>query len=506
MHEVNKMLQKRISTQVEKVSKLSKLAWDVGILKNFSRKKTPKELDVQIGKMTYNTFKTLGPTFVKIGQFISTRSDIFGKDFTEELKLLQDNVKPMTPEELDPIRVAIAPNFEFINEEPIAAASIGQVHYGKLKNGTPVAVKFKRVGIDETINDDFKMLLIIIEAVKTFASQRQIMELEVSLKEYYALLMEEINFKNEVANMKEFKKQFRDTKWIKVPTPFDDLCTNDVIVMEYVPAVKIDNIQQIQAMNFSRAMLCQKLLECFFTQIVQFGFVHIDPHPGNMGISTDGKLVFYDYGMFVKLDGNLKQSIRSLFLAVYDRDVEEISKLLMDLNIITVEPAKEAYFKKFVASFLVYIDNLDINDFKLSYIDKIDASETQFLISSKFILLLRGISILEGVCKTLYPSFNYREILEPFVSDFIIDIDYIERRGMKDISRLTTTSDKLVVSEISLGMMEKDMETMKKKLATEASITKQGLLAILVALQFQVDNAESQFLLGLAFLYIICNR
>lgn len=488
-------------TKATKATRLTKLALEIGIAKNIMKKP-----DSYVGKITFNTLKDLGPTFVKIGQFISTRSDIFGEEFTNELKMLQDNVSPMSIDDIQPYINQIQDNFEYIDKIPIAAASIGQVHIGKLNDGKSTAIKFKRVNIDKTINSDFVMLLSIIDFVKLFVSHRQVTEVEISLKEYYNLLLEEIDFKNEVKNMKAFKKQFRNTKWIKVPTPYEHLCNNDIIVMEYVPSIKINDLHKIKEARLDSEKISEKLLQCFFTQVVQYGFVHIDPHPGNVGLTIDGKIVFYDYGMFVKLDGTLKDNIKSLFLAMYDRDVNEVSQLLIDLEIINVEPSKVSSFKKFIASFLDYIDNLDIDNFKLSYLDKIDQSEMQFLISSKFILLLRGITILEGVCKSLNPDFNYREILDPFISDFIIDIQYLERRGRKDISRFRSANDKIATSEISIDLMENEMGALKKKVSVADVRNKYVMSAVVFALQLQAETVESKIVLALAFLYIILNR
>lgn len=490
----------KFNTQVNKVTKLSKLALDVGV------SKLKKKDDKYIGKLTFDTLKNLGPTFIKIGQFISTRSDIFGANFTNELKGLQDNVSPMSVDDTKGLIDLISKDFQMIQEEPIASASIGQVHYGELKDGKKVAVKFKRKYIDELINNDFNMLLGFINFIKLFSNHRQIQEIEISLKEYYNLLLEEINFKNEVSNMKQFRTQFKDVPWIKVPYPYEDLCNNDIIVMEYVPAIKINNLDELKSKKFNSVKISEKLLECFFTQVVQYGFVHIDPHPGNVGITESGKIVFYDYGMFVKLDGVIKDNIKVLFLALYDRDVEEVCKLLIDLNIIIVEPTKVPSFKKFIASFLTYIDSLDIDNFKISYIDKIDQTEMQFLISSKFILLLRGITILEGICKELNPNFNYREILDPFISDFIIDIDYFERRGNKDLSRFSLAPDKIANSEISIGLVESEMEIMKKKLSAVSLGNKQIISILLLALQFQIENIEAKVLLTIAFIYVLFNR
>lgn len=515
MHASKNVRIKRLETQFKKAVKLSNLITNISIAKFINKKD-----DTYIGKLTCKELNFLGPTFVKIGQFISTRSDIFGKPFTEELKSLQDKVSPMPQEDIatliEHLNESTDNAFEYINHEPMAAASIGQVHYARIKPkpsqseeegvGQEVVIKFKRMDIDTIIKDDFSMLLGIIDFLKMFVQHRQIQELEISLKEYYKLLQEEIDYVQEVNNMKQFRQQFQNVGWIKVPRPFDAYCTNDVIVMEYVPAIKIDDVAQLENYGLKKEVIAQKLLECFFTQIVQYGFVHIDPHPGNVGIIPSGKIVFYDYGMFVNLNGIMKENIKDLFLAMYDRDVDEICELLLKYEIILLEDSKKAYFKKFIASFLQYLDKMDINDFKISYLDKIDQSEMQFMISSKFIMLLRGISILEGICKLLYPQFNYRDILDPFISDFVMDIQYMERKGKKDFQKLTETTSRITTSEISLNMMESDMQTMKQKM--NSSFEKQRVFICILAalLYWQSTSFEMQSVATVAFLYILYNK
>jgi predicted unusual protein kinase regulating ubiquinone biosynthesis (AarF/ABC1/UbiB family) len=191
---------------------------------------------------------------------------------------------------------------------------------------------------------------------------------------------------------------------------------------------------------------------------------------------------------------------------MYDRDVEEVCRIMVDLQIIIVDPVKIPAFKKFISSFLTYLDSLDIDNFKMGYLDKIDQSEMQFLISSKFVLLLRGITILEGICKNLNPKFSYRETLDPFISDFIIDMDYFERRGKRDISRYRNAPDKIEKSEISLGMVETDMEVLKKKMTTSDLRSKYIFVAILFSIELQTENIESKIVSALAFMYIILNR
>lgn len=499
--------QKRIRNNFEKACRLVGLTSKIVISKYITR-----ENDAFLGKLVCDNLRTMGPTYVKIGQFISTRSDIFGKDFTSQLAVLQDQVSPMNLDDTkEMISVLMTDNqglFQFIAEEPIAAASIGQVHYGKLMDNTEIVVKLKRKGIETVIKDDFRILFAIVSIIRMFSQHRQVQEVEISLREYYALLLEEIDFAQEVRNMVRFAEQFKNVNWLKIPIPYEELCFDNAIVMEYVPSIKIDDISSIEKESLRRNVISQKLLECFFKQIVEHGFVHIDPHPGNVGIiPSTGKIVFYDYGMFVELNGILKDNVKQLLIALYDRDVDDVCEMLVRYDIIKLESDRAPYFKKFVASFMSYLDNLDVTDFKVSYLDRIDQSQMQFLISSKFVLLLRGISIMEGNCKRLDADFNYRTVLDPFINDFVMDVSYIEKRGAKDIQRFTNTSNRIVTSEISLGMVEKDIETLKKQQNHDNAKLKLCMIVILVTNLFQPHESAMMQNIGIGvFLYILYNK
>jgi predicted unusual protein kinase regulating ubiquinone biosynthesis (AarF/ABC1/UbiB family) len=450
-------------SKLNKLSKISKLCVNIQVKKNIH-----KQSDADIGRYLCNELQNMGPSFVKIGQFMSSRSDIFGKEFTNQLKTLQDQVKPFDTKIAQDIIASHNLPLKTFNADPIASASIGQVHYAELDTGEQVVVKIKRPYIRETVEEDFQLLRAITSTMKRFSNHRRVMELDILFKEYYELLLEEIDYNAETNNMKIFKKAFRSDRWLKVPKVYDELCSQDIIVMEYVPAIKINNIKELDGANFDTSVIADKLAECYFKQIIYHGYVHIDPHPGNLGMTQNGKIVFYDYGMVVKIDDKLKQRFNDILLLIYERDIEEICKVLQESNIIYVEEDKVPYLKRFVASFLTYIDNLDVTKFKLSYIDKIDQSEMQFVISSKFILILRGLSILEGLCKKLNKDFNYTNVIGQYTADMMsfVDINYIEKKGNRDLASFQDTPKKVLDNEISLGMIEKDVDKLKKQVTT----------------------------------------
>ena len=468
---------------ITKAWRVSKLCARVAYLKNVK-----KCSDKEIGKITCTELKTLGPTFVKIGQFMSTRSDVFGKDFTNELKTLQDNILPV-PLDQYPNNIAFD-NFAIVESEPIAAASIGQVHKAKLKTGEDVVIKVKRHQIEKVIENDFNLLIAILTAIQSVYKTRQTREVEILLREYYGMLKEEVNFEKEQDNMEVFKQMFKNKKWIKVPMLYRNVSTNDYIVMEYVPSTKINDVSTLKSRNLDLEKVCEKLIECYIDQIIEHGYVHIDPHPGNVGMTNNGQIVFYDYGMVLYIDSNLMTNFKKLLLALYDKDIDRVCEILVNLDIVIVEEGKFSYFKRFVASFLSYIDNLDINEFKISYIDRVDPSEMPFLLTSKFLLLLRGLSILEGVCKQLNPDFNYRMILDPYINDISLDLEYIERRGNRDIMRFKNAPDKIALNEISVGIIENDIQKMKKDMQVMSNSKRMlGFLSLILVLgsEFSIE-------------------
>jgi len=234
--------------------------------------------------------------------------------------------------------------------------------------------------------------------------------------------------------------------------------------MEYVPAVKIDDIVKLDQLSFNREKIAQMLIELFIRQVTEFGMVHIDPHPGNVGITENGKIVFYDFGMILVLDAKIKKNFTLFLTAVYDRNINDICNIAIDMGLVVIETKDIPYFKTFLISFLSYIENADLEEFKISYIGKINVNSTPFLISSKFVLLLRGISILEGVCKKLDPNFNFRKTLDPYINDFIVDVGYFENRAMNDMKRFTNMPDSMQISQIQLEVLENNLKAVENDL------------------------------------------
>jgi predicted unusual protein kinase regulating ubiquinone biosynthesis (AarF/ABC1/UbiB family) len=484
----------------KKLVQIIKFAGTLQYLKDV-KKLSAKEL----GKFTKDNLSMMGATFIKIGQLLSTRTDLIDKDFANELATLQDNVPPFDISLYKDYLTEVLADY---NENPIASASIGQVHQGKLKNGKTVAVKLKRPGIKDEIATDFQMLLGFIAFLRRFSVQRELFELETVFKQYYTLLYEEIDFKREVSNMQTFYEMFSDEetqRWTKIPKNYAELCTDDVIVMEYLPTIKITNLERLDQLKFNKALIAQKLVESYLIQITEYGKVHIDPHPGNVGITESGKIVFYDYGMVSNINPILIDKFQELLFAVNEKDCDKIANVMVEADIVQIDPENMIYLKVFVLSFLNYLDTVNIQYFRENFIDKLSTSELPFLINSNFLLLLRGLTILEGVCKTLDPNFNYSEVITKFTNKFPFDINYLEERALKDIAtlqqlRVPQAIDKSKKVDIDRELMEKQLKELS--VAKKDVQGKQQYFNMLVVFLMCVFSMEGDVIQHNVFLQI----
>lgn len=452
------------------------------------QKYTPR----QLGAWSKEQLVNMGPTFIKIGQFVSTRSDVFGHEITDELKDLQDNVAPLT---WDVLKDSVPQVFTHIEEKPVASASIGQVHKARIGD-QEVVLKVKRPNIDSQIRSDFEGLLVFIKGMKLFSNDRRLTEFEILFTEYYNLLLQEIDFEREADNMERFQGMFGDTPWIRIPRVYKPYSNGSCVTMEYIPSLKINDKQGLKSLRFSGEKISTKLVECYVDQIIKHGSVHIDPHPGNIGITEGGQIVFYDYGMVLELDPLIQEHFDSLLIAIYNRDIDEIADLAVKIGLVVVEQRNLPYFKKFLMFFLSYIERMDVNDFKISYIDNIDKSNMPFLISSKFLLLLRGISILEGLCKQLDPNFNYKKPLDNYISEYLVNIRYLENRAMADLSAIKTMPNRLNEQKIEMEIIRMNNEfnaKAKAQLAKKKAIAL-GAMTLLVS-AFDADPVHALYIM-----------
>nr|CAB3503343.1 unnamed protein product [Digitaria exilis] len=292
----------------------------------------------------------LGPTFIKLGQLSSTRSDLFPREFVDELAKLQDRVPAFSPEKAKAfiekeMGCSIDVVYKEFEERPIAAASLGQVHRAVLHNGERVAVKVQRPGLKKLFDIDLRNLKLVAEYFQrseTFGGPSR--DWIGIYEECSKILYEEIDYINEGKNADRFRRDFRNIKWVRVPVCFLNLTkqfillimwdytTEKVLTLEYVPGIKINNLDVLDNQGYSRSLIASRAIESYLIQILKTGFFHADPHPGNLAVEKDGSLIYYDFGMMGEIKSFTRERLLSLFYSVYEKDANKVMKALIDLE------------------------------------------------------------------------------------------------------------------------------------------------------------------------------
>ncbi|KAL3684596.1 hypothetical protein R1sor_002618 [Riccia sorocarpa] len=283
----------------------------------------------------------LGPTFIKIGQQFSTRVDILPQEYVEQLAELQDQVPPfdsdialkIVEEELGRVDQI----FERFDRDPIAAASLGQVHRARLR-GEEVVVKVQRPGLKDLFDIDLKNLRVIAENLqkidpKSDGAKRDWVAI---YDECASVLYEEIDYCKEAENSQLFANNFKDMDYVKVPRVYWELTTPQVLTMEYVPGIKINRIAALDQLGVDRQRLARFAVESYLEQILRHGFFHADPHPGNIAVddTNGGRLIFYDFGMMGSISPNIREGLLEAFYGVYEKDPDKVLQSMVQMGVL----------------------------------------------------------------------------------------------------------------------------------------------------------------------------
>ena len=428
----------------------------------FLLRKQFQQNQADFGNWTRNQLVELGPTFVKIGQIASSRVDLYPLEFTQQLESLQDNVPPINK---DVVRLMVRPHlnsnvFSFFDYEPFKSASIGQVHRGTLSTGEEVIIKLKRPNIYNIMKNDTDNIKQIVEflekmGIDTGANTGYVLDESIDF------LLAESDYSKEIENAKKFKKRLKKVSWMKIPKVYDELCTENMIVMEYVPSEKLDNISDSRV---NKKKVCEALLNSYVIQTMDKGFFHADPHPGNLGFSGNGKLVFYDFGLVIDISDEMKEGFKEMFVHIINKDTKGIVDVLIRLRVILPTTKDTSDIELFFKTTLNYLETLDGNNLKDEILNDDTllklAQEKPFIIPTSFVYLAKTFSTIEGTCVKLDPNFTYFEYLEPIIRDQVSDV--IDIGGM--FSTATEMPNRVKnISTAVLGM-EKSRASMKRSI------------------------------------------
>jgi predicted unusual protein kinase regulating ubiquinone biosynthesis (AarF/ABC1/UbiB family) len=428
----------------------------------------------ELGRWTKGELLELGPTFVKLGQIASTRGDLYPPEFTKELESLQDNVPPV---EFDTIV-----NYDIFKEfdpVPFKSASIGQVHMAALQNGQKVVVKLKRPGILDIMKEDTDTIRDIVHflervGIDTGNSSGYVLEESI---EY---LLGEADYQQEIDNAVEFRKSMRDVEWVKVPKVYKKYSNDEMIVMEYVPSTKLTEITDKKV---NKKKICEALINSYVIQTMDNGLFHADPHPGNLGFSSRGKLVFYDFGLLVRLSEELRGGFKKLFGYIITRDTAGIVAVLIELGVIVPTTSDVSDIELFFETILGYLETLDGSGIMNDDLAVQLAAEKPFVVPTSFVYLAKSFSIIEGICLQLDPEFNYFTYLEPMIQQ-----QFIESFDVNDVFKRTSEIPAKIgkISSTVMGL-EKSRSAMKRsmiKTQREIKVVQYSVVCALLAERF----------------------
>ncbi|MBD2414612.1 hypothetical protein FACHB389_09735 [Nostoc calcicola FACHB-389] len=412
-----------------------------------------------------NTLLDLGPTFIKVGQLFSTRADIFPIEYVEELAKLQDKVPAFSYEQVEAIieqelGKKIPELFQNFEPIPLAAASLGQVHKAVLHSGEAVVVKVQRPGLKKLFEIDLQILKGITRYFQNHPKWGKGRDWLGIYEECCRILWEEIDYLNEGRNADTFRRNFRGYDWVKVPKVYWRYTTSRVLTLEYVPGIKISQYEALEAAGLDRKIIARQGAQAYLLQLLNSGFFHADPHPGNIAISPDGALIFYDFGMMGQIKSNIREGLMETLFGIAQKDGDRVVQSLIDLG--AIAPVDDMGPVRRSVQYM--LDNFMDKPFENQSVAAISddlyeiAYNQPFRFPATFTFVMRAFSTLEGVGKGLDPEFNFMEVAKPYAMQLMTDMNGSEGNSfLNELSRQAAQ-----VSSTALGLPRRLEDTLEK--------------------------------------------
>lgn len=411
---------------------------------------------IDLAKWLKENILRLGPTFIKIGQQFSTRVDILAQEYVDQLSELQDQVPPF-PSEIavaiieEELGASLGDIFERFDYEPMAAASLGQVHRARVK-GQEVVVKVQRPGLKDLFDIDLKNLRVIAEYLQKIDPKSDGAKRDwVAIYDECAIVLyQEIDYTQEAANAELFASNFQNMDYVKVPKIFWEYTTPQVLTMEYVPGIKINRIQALDELGVDRKRLGRYAVESYLEQILTHGFFHADPHPGNIAVDdvNGGRLIFYDFGMMGSISSNIREGLLDTFYGVYEKDPDKVLQAMIQMGVLVptgdmtaVRRTAQFFLNSFEERLAAQRREREMATTQLGFKkpltkeEKIQkkkerlaaigedllaiAADQPFRFPATFTFVVRAFSVLDGIGKGLDPRFDITEIAKPYALELL---------------------------------------------------------------------------------------
>ncbi len=365
---------------------------------------------------------TLGPTCIKLGQLLSTRPDVLPPAFIDELSKLQDEVPPaeweaakeIIEEDLGPVDEC----FEEFNRDAISGASLGQVYRAYIDDRL-VAVKVRRPNIESLIEADLPVIGFSLPILLRFIQDAQAFSLENLSEEFAKTIREEMDYSREADMLREIRSSFEGNDRVRIPEIVDPHSTGRVLTMEYVGGTKINDIEELDEKGIDRHELAETLQRTYLQMIIEDGVFHADPHPGNLAVRDDGSIVFYDFGMSGRVDPFIQGKIVEFYIAVANQDIDAILDTLIEMGTLSPEANREVMGDVMELA-IADVRGEQIEQYRVNQIiSQIENTIYEFplRLPSNLALVLRVATVVEGVCVTLDPDFDFIETATEYLTE-----------------------------------------------------------------------------------------
>lgn len=412
-----------------------------------------------------NTLLDLGPTFIKVGQLFSTRADIFPSEYVEELSKLQDRVPAFNYEKVEAIveqelAREIPQLFHNFEPVPLAAASLGQVHKAVLHTGEAVVVKVQRPGLKKLFEIDLQILKGIAYYFQRHPEWGRGRDWLGIYEECCRILWEEIDYLKEGRNADTFRRNFRSEDWVKVPRVYWRYASPKVLTLEYLPGIKISQYSALEAAGLDRKILARLGAKAYLHQLLNNGFFHADPHPGNIAVSPEGSLIFYDFGMMGQIKANIREGLMETLFGVAQKDGDRVVTSLINLG--ALAPVEDMGPVRRSVQYM--LDNFMDKPFEAQSITAISddlyeiAYNQPFRFPATFTFVMRAFSTLEGVGKGLDPEFNFMEVAQPYAMQLMSDMN--DSQGNTFLNELSRQA--VQASNTALGLPRRLEDTLER--------------------------------------------
>jgi ubiquinone biosynthesis protein len=439
----------------------------------------------------------LGPTFVKFGQIMSTRTELLPPEMIEELKKLQDHAKPVPFSEIRALLLENCPDidlwFSSIEEIPVASASIAQVHRAFLTDGTPVAIKVQRPGIGEIIETDISILQSLAERMEVVFPESRLYNPTGMVDDFAHQIVKELDFTRDGRNADRMARNFRDVPGIRFPKIYWEFTSPKVLVMEFIDGVRIDDPEAITEMGLEPHEIGVRGFHAYLKMIFEDGFFHGDPHPGNLLVTKEGDIAFLDFGIVGILRPEKRQNFINLLFALVNDDIELMLRSLEGFGIVIAEENREPLRDD------LYImmhdfggggDDVGQLNFQLVVTELTDSMRRyQLKVPMNLMLLLKVFMMVLDIGLRLDPKFNFGKEVTPYLTKLAdtntLSAGYIKRASMT----LLDSADALLDMPRNLNLMLRRLSTGTFKLEiVDTDIQK---------LQMALDKASDKIMIGM---------